>query len=143
MRQAISDRMLTILILFDFSKAFDSIPHAPLLARLRAFNMSDHALRWFFSYLVDRLQAVIDGGGSISDSNSKLFSKGTRLTGRGVCETSGYGEACSSLAPGFTILFYLSLSAFSATTSPLLSAAPRGACLPTPRLPCCPLTFVQ
>ena len=34
-RQAIDDRMLTLLILFDFSKAFDSIPHARLLAKLR------------------------------------------------------------------------------------------------------------
>ena len=66
-RQAIDDGMLTILILFDFSKAFDSIPHARLLAKLRALNMSDHALRWFFSYLADRIQAVIDDGGSISD----------------------------------------------------------------------------
>ena len=29
--------------------------------------MSHHALRWFFSYLADRIQAVIDDGGSISD----------------------------------------------------------------------------
>ena len=66
-RQAIDDRMLAILILFYFSKAFDCIPHARPLAKLRALNMSDHALRWFFSYLADRLQAVIDEGGSISD----------------------------------------------------------------------------
>ena len=66
-RQAIDDRMLTLLILFDFSKAFDSIPDARLLAKLRALNMSDHALRWFFNYLVDRLQAVLDEGDSISD----------------------------------------------------------------------------
>ena len=56
-----------VLILFDLSKAFDSIPHARLLAKLRALNMSDHALRWFFSYLADRIQTVIDDGGSLSD----------------------------------------------------------------------------
>ena len=66
-RQAIDARMLTILILFDFSKAFDSIPHTRLLAKLRSLNMSDHTLRWFFSYLADRLQAVVDEGESISD----------------------------------------------------------------------------
>ena len=65
-RQAIDDRMLTFSILFDFSKAFDSIPHARLLTKLRALK-SDHALRSFFSYLADRLQAVIDKGGCISD----------------------------------------------------------------------------
>ena len=66
-RQAIDDERLTILILFDFSKAFDSISHACLLAKLRALNMSDRALRWFFSYLADRIQAIIDYGGPISD----------------------------------------------------------------------------
>ena len=59
--------MLTFLILFDFSKAFDSIPHTLLLAKLRSLNFTTHALRWFFSYLADRLQAVIDAGGKISD----------------------------------------------------------------------------
>ena len=29
--------------------------------------MSDHALRWFFYYLTNRFQAVIDEGGSIAD----------------------------------------------------------------------------
>ena len=59
--------MLTILILFDFSKAFVSIPHARLLTELRALNLTDHALRWFFNYLADRFQAVIDEDGSIAD----------------------------------------------------------------------------
>ena len=66
-RHAIDDRMLTILILFDFSKAFDSIPHSRLLVKLRALSMSNHALRWFFDYHTDRLQAVIDEGGSIAE----------------------------------------------------------------------------
>ena len=38
-RHAIDKRMLSFLILFDFSKAFDSIPHAILLAKLRAVNL--------------------------------------------------------------------------------------------------------
>ena len=59
--------MLTILILFDFSKAFDCIPHALLLSKLRVINVSNHAFRWFFSYLAHRLQAVIDSDGKISD----------------------------------------------------------------------------
>ena len=64
---AIDKRMLSFLILFDFSKAFDSIPHALLLAKLKSINFSTHALRWFFTYLADRLQEVIDTRGKISD----------------------------------------------------------------------------
>ena len=66
-RHTIDVRKLSFLILFDFSKAFDSIPHTIRLAKLKSLNFSTHALRWFFSYLVDRLQAVIDSGGKISD----------------------------------------------------------------------------
>ena len=64
--QAIDDHMLTILILFDFSKVFDSVPHARLLAKLRALNLSDHVFWWFFDYPADRLQAIVDEGGSIA-----------------------------------------------------------------------------
>ena len=66
-RHAIDKHMLSFLILFDFSKAFDSIPHALVLVKLLSINLSTHALRWFFTYLADRLQAVIDSGGKISD----------------------------------------------------------------------------
>lgn len=52
-RLAIDKRVVTILILFDYSKAFDSIPHSKLLAKLRALNIADQTLRWFFSYLAD------------------------------------------------------------------------------------------
>ena len=64
---AIDIKKLTFLILFDFSKAVDSIPHAILLAKFRALNFTTHALWWFFTYLADRLEAVIDSGGKISD----------------------------------------------------------------------------
>ena len=46
-KRAIDKRIVTILILFDFSKAFDTIPHAKLLEKLRNINMSDITLRWF------------------------------------------------------------------------------------------------
>ena len=64
---AIDKRMITILVLFDFSKAFDTIPHVTLLEKLRNINVSNHVLKWFFSYLADRIQAVIDNNGKISD----------------------------------------------------------------------------
>ena len=40
------------------SKAFDSAPHEKLLLDLQACGIGGHALRWFYSYLTDRSQAV-------------------------------------------------------------------------------------
>lgn len=66
-RQAIDDRKITILILFDFSKAFDTISHDILLRKMKNINCSDNALKWFFTYLHDRIQAVVDDGGRVSE----------------------------------------------------------------------------
>ena len=57
-RYAIEKSQLTILILFDFSKAFDSIPHKRLLQKLRSFYLSKPTLTWFYNYICDRYQAV-------------------------------------------------------------------------------------
>ncbi|XP_058805912.1 uncharacterized protein LOC131672589 [Phymastichus coffea] len=66
-RHATEKRQVSILILFDFSKAFDRISHSRLIRKLRNLNVSDKALRWFFNYLADRIQAVVDGGGTVSE----------------------------------------------------------------------------
>lgn len=65
-RQAVDDRQITVLILFDFTKAFDTIPHETLLRKLYNLNLSDQALRWFYSYLSERTQAVVDLEGNTS-----------------------------------------------------------------------------
>lgn len=88
-RQAIDDQKLTILILFDFSKAFDTLPHPVLLSSLRELNMSDSALSWFFSYLTDRIQAVIDKDGNITTWLS---------VDTGVPQGSGLGPPCFSVS---------------------------------------------
>lgn len=46
--QAVDAREITILILFDFSKAFDLVSHSKLLIELRSFGFCDGVLRWFF-----------------------------------------------------------------------------------------------
>ncbi|KAL7291233.1 hypothetical protein TKK_0014846 [Trichogramma kaykai] len=46
------------LVSFDFSKAFDAIPHALLLRKLRMIGCDEGSLRWFASYLSGRAQAV-------------------------------------------------------------------------------------
>ena len=51
---------LTVIVLLDFSKAFDSIyiDHRKLLVKLQALGLSLSALEWFRSYLTDRKQQV-------------------------------------------------------------------------------------
>ena len=59
---------VTILLMFDFSKAFDTIDHTILLIRLYDLGFTHHTLLWFHDYLLYRQQAVID-----SDGNSTEF----------------------------------------------------------------------
>ena len=58
MLQAMDDKKLTIVVLLDFSKAFDSIDHNKLLSKLKSLGTSSFALDWFRSYLKDRRQYV-------------------------------------------------------------------------------------
>ena len=44
--------------LFELSKAFDRVPHSPLLQKLSAAGLSGPLLSWFWSYLSDRTQLV-------------------------------------------------------------------------------------
>ena len=56
---AIDDSELTLLILLDFSKAFDTINHRLLLEKLSIIGFSPDARDWVASYLSDRHQKVI------------------------------------------------------------------------------------
>ena len=51
-------------VFFDLHKAFDSVPHCPLLDTLSSFNILPTLLRWLHSYLCDRLQLVVVNGSS-------------------------------------------------------------------------------
>ena len=48
----------TILVLLDFSRAFDTINHNLLMSKLAYYGLDSIALRWFSSYLSGRLQRV-------------------------------------------------------------------------------------
>ena len=58
MLQAVDDKKLTIFVLLDFSKAFDSIDLNKLLSNLKSLGTSSFTLDWFRSYLQDRRQYV-------------------------------------------------------------------------------------
>ena len=42
----------------DLSKAFDTLDHNILLAKLRYYGINETPIRWFESYLTNRLQYV-------------------------------------------------------------------------------------
>ena len=65
-RYAIEESKVTILILFNFSKAFDSIPDRRLLQKPRSSYLSNSTITWFYKYISDRYQAVINEDGTIT-----------------------------------------------------------------------------
>ncbi|KAL0819933.1 hypothetical protein ABMA28_007935 [Loxostege sticticalis] len=77
---------VSMLLLLDFSRAFDSINIPLLLAKMRYYGFEDSAVEWFRSYLTNRSQFVelgqADGG--------KLQSR-TQLVTRGVPQGSILG----------------------------------------------------
>ena len=56
--RAVDLGQVTILVLFDFSKAFDTVCHSRLLIKLRALGFSNTALTCVFSYLTGITQSV-------------------------------------------------------------------------------------
>ena len=59
-RNGIDKGEVTILVLIDISKAFDSVDHFTLLKSLKDCNLSNAALKLIFAYLSNRFQAVLD-----------------------------------------------------------------------------------
>jgi len=45
-------------IFFNLQKAFDSVPHCSLIAKLSQLNISDFLVKWITDYLTDRSQWV-------------------------------------------------------------------------------------
>ncbi|CAB0040679.1 unnamed protein product [Trichogramma brassicae] len=65
-RRAIDKRKVSMVVSFDFSKAFDTIPHCLLIEKLRLIRCSARTLGWFASYLTGRSQAIRLSDGSCS-----------------------------------------------------------------------------
>ena len=49
---------------FDYCKAFDSVPHLPLLKKLENHGFNDHILHWISGYLASPSQSVVVNGES-------------------------------------------------------------------------------
>lgn len=59
-RKVADCRMITISVLFDFSKTFDRVDHVLLIRKLKSLGFSTSVLRWIWSYITDRYQSVKD-----------------------------------------------------------------------------------
>ena len=60
--KAIDDKNISLAILMDLSKAFDTLDHGILINKLAHYGIPGTTLQWFTSYLTDRSQYVeIDG----------------------------------------------------------------------------------
>lgn len=54
----LDNKLATILVLLDFSKAFDTVDHEILLEILKSCGLTPHAITFFQQYLTNRQQAV-------------------------------------------------------------------------------------
>ena len=62
-----------VLIVLDWSAAFDTIDHTILLQRLHELGIRDAALNWFKSYLSQRRQSVVINGTRSSHRNLSVW----------------------------------------------------------------------
>ncbi|PFX23172.1 putative RNA-directed DNA polymerase from transposon X-element [Stylophora pistillata] len=62
--EALDKNIQLDLIYLDFAKAFDSVDHLILLAKLKAYGVSGPRFAWFTDYLAGRAQRVIVEGAS-------------------------------------------------------------------------------
>ena len=58
LKTSIDNNLITCGVFIDFSKAFDTVNHEILLAKLFKYGIRGHSLKWFNSYLTNRLQFV-------------------------------------------------------------------------------------
>lgn len=66
-RKAIDERKLTVLLLLDFTRAFDSVNHKLLVSVLESYNFGIESVKWFQSYLEGRYQRIKTCSGNLSD----------------------------------------------------------------------------
>ena len=49
-------------VFFDFRKAFDCVPHQPLIDKLYKLGLNPNIINWVYNYLAERKQSVVVNG---------------------------------------------------------------------------------
>ena len=60
--KSMTGRVQVDMIVMDFSKAFDKVPHQRLLSKLHYYSVQGTTLNWIRSFLLERTQRVIVEG---------------------------------------------------------------------------------
>ena len=71
--ESLSKRQVSLLLLIDFSKAFDLVEHKILLNKLEHYGIRGHVLKWLESYLTNRKQFVSING---TESSTQIMEYG-------------------------------------------------------------------
>ena len=66
--KCVDKRQTTDLVILDFSKAFDTVPHRRLLDKLQHYGVTRRTNEWFKSWLCQRQQRIVLDGSTSSDS---------------------------------------------------------------------------
>ena len=60
--RALENNLDICAVFLDLSKAFDKVPHSPLMDKLAALGVNIYLLRWLWDYLSNRSQYVVVNG---------------------------------------------------------------------------------
>jgi hypothetical protein len=66
--ESLDKRIQTDLIILDFSKAFDRVPHQKLLKKAHHYGIRGRTLQWIFSFLIGRTKRVLVQGQSSEEA---------------------------------------------------------------------------
>ena len=86
---ALDQKKSVDVVILDFTKAFDTVPHLRLLSKLKYYSINDQLLSWISSFLIGRSQRVVLEGKTSTAVSSVFFM---------LC-TSVYFEILCSLYP--------------------------------------------
>ena len=63
-QRALDQQKKVDLIMLDFQKVFDTVPHQRLLCKLRQCGIDDQMLEWISLWLINRKCVIVDGAES-------------------------------------------------------------------------------